>query len=211
MIELGENEDSVEIKYYLEKPYYYDETKMNPTVLNATAIYELDNKLYEQRKSRGFTRTEHDKEFWLSRLETGERDYNGLYQHYAIYIGNDRVIHYCGETKDFDGRVTVHEAPLSDFLKGSKNYFVVWFDDGSPIKIQASTSFVFPDYYDRDFQMRERQVHSSQETIRRAKSRLGEADYNLVSNNCEHFAMWCKTGVAESSQVRQVVKYAVQR
>lgn len=53
MIEPGETEDSVEIKYYLEKPDHYDETGMNPTALNATAIYELVNKLYEQRKSSG--------------------------------------------------------------------------------------------------------------------------------------------------------------
>lgn len=53
MIEPGDTEDSVEIKYYLEKPAHYDETEMNPTALNATAVYELVNKLYEQRKSSG--------------------------------------------------------------------------------------------------------------------------------------------------------------
>lgn len=52
-IEPGETEDSVEIKYSLNKPDHYDETGMNPTALNATAIYELVNKLYSQRKSSG--------------------------------------------------------------------------------------------------------------------------------------------------------------
>lgn len=37
--------------------------------------------------------------------------------------------------------------------------------------------------------------------MQRAESRLGEQQYNLVSNNCEHFANWCKTGVNESHQL----------
>lgn len=38
--------------------------------------------------------------------------------------------------------------------------------------------------------------------VERAKSRLGEHDYNLLSNNCEHFACWCKTGISDSKQIR---------
>lgn len=38
-------------------------------------------------------------------------------------------------------------------------------------------------------------------TLRRAMGRLGEQDYNLLFNNCEHFAHWCKTGRHRSTQV----------
>jgi Lecithin retinol acyltransferase len=38
--------------------------------------------------------------------------------------------------------------------------------------------------------------------VKRAKSRLGESKYNLLFNNCEHFARWCKTGQQESEQVK---------
>jgi hypothetical protein len=38
-------------------------------------------------------------------------------------------------------------------------------------------------------------------TLRRAMSRLGEHNYNLLFNNCEHFAHWCKTGRHRSEQV----------
>jgi hypothetical protein len=31
--------------------------------------------------------------------------------------------------------------------------------------------------------------------------RLGEQRYNLIFNNCEHFAIWCKTGRHRSAQV----------
>lgn len=47
-------------------------------------------------------------------------------------------------------------------------------------------------------------------TIKRAESRLGEAQYNLLFNNCEHFANWCVTGVSHSQQIINflpVIKY----
>lgn len=41
--------------------------------------------------------------------------------------------------------------------------------------------------------------------VRRAFSRLGENKYNLLYNNCEHFATWCKTGISESQQVKNFI------
>ena len=37
--------------------------------------------------------------------------------------------------------------------------------------------------------------------LERAESRLGEQQYNLLTNNCEHFASWCKTGKNTSQQL----------
>ena len=47
-------------------------------------------------------------------------------------------------------------------------------------------------------------------TVRRAMSRLGEQNYNLLFNNCEHFATWCKTGRHRSEQVDSVIDRARQ-
>jgi hypothetical protein len=41
--------------------------------------------------------------------------------------------------------------------------------------------------------------------VNRAMSRLGENKYNLIFNNCEHFATWCKTGVNESKQINDFI------
>ncbi len=38
-------------------------------------------------------------------------------------------------------------------------------------------------------------------TLSRAISRIGEQNYNLLFNNCEHFANWCKTGRHKSPQM----------
>jgi hypothetical protein len=43
-------------------------------------------------------------------------------------------------------------------------------------------------------------------TLRRAMGRLGEQDYNLLFNNCEHFAHWCKTGRHRSRQVEDLLQ-----
>ena len=37
--------------------------------------------------------------------------------------------------------------------------------------------------------------------IERAESRLGERQYDLFFNNCEHFADWCKTGGGNCAQL----------
>ena len=47
-------------------------------------------------------------------------------------------------------------------------------------------------------------------SLRRAMSRIGEQNYNLLFNNCEHFATWCKTGRHRSEQVNAVLEKARQ-
>lgn len=44
--------------------------------------------------------------------------------------------------------------------------------------------------------------------VARAESRLGENNYNLLFNNCEHFAWWCKTGISHSKQIRDFLPIA---
>ena len=39
--------------------------------------------------------------------------------------------------------------------------------------------------------------------VERARSKLGEKKYSPFINNCEHFAMWCKTGESSSDQVKK--------
>ena len=37
--------------------------------------------------------------------------------------------------------------------------------------------------------------------LSRAQSKIGEEQYNLFTNNCEHFAMWCITGRSSCDQI----------
>lgn len=102
-----------------------------------------------------------------------------LYKHFGIYAGNGKVIHYAALNGDFGDNICIHEAPLERFAQ--ENEIIVG---------RFSDAF-----------MNTHTVYSPDETVARARSRLGERQYNLVTNNCEHFALWCKTGESESFQV----------
>eukprot|EP00048_Salpingoeca_helianthica_P017595 m.238069 g.238069 ORF g.238069 m.238069 type:complete len:206 (+) comp21555_c0_seq1:271-888(+) len=43
-----------------------------------------------------------------------------------------------------------------------------------------------------------------EEIVQRARSQIGESDYDLLGHNCEHFASWCRTGQPGSAQVRNL-------
>lgn len=103
----------------------------------------------------------------------------GLYKHYGIYAGNGTVIHYASRNGDFGDDICIHEAPLEQFA-----------DEDEIIVGRFSETFLHT-----------HTLHSPEETVRRARSRIGERKYNLITNNCEHFALWCKTGESESGQV----------
>ena len=64
-------------------------------------------------------------------------------------------------------------------------------------------------YYENIIFGKKYSLFSAEDTIRRAMERLGEEEYNLITNNCEHFAMWCKTGESVSCQVNQIVRFAM--
>jgi hypothetical protein len=81
-----------------------------------------------------------------------------------------------------DGTV-IHYRKLGEESKISRTSYAA-FAAGLPIYIKWQPVSFIPDV-----------------VIQRAESRLGEEQYNLLSNNCEHFANWCKTGRNESNQL----------
>ncbi len=101
------------------------------------------------------------------------------YDHHGIYCGvyrgEDTVIDYSAETVK-ESDARVCPRLLSEFAQG-----------GIVRVIKYARSY------------------PPREVVDRAMSRLGEARYDLVLNNCQHFATWCKTGEPTSSQVVRYV------
>lgn len=94
------------------------------------------------------------------------------YSHHGIYAGNGRVIHYGGFNRLF-ARAPVQEVTLEQFTRG---------------RGVSVTPWVAPGY-------------TGDAIVERARSRLGENRYRLLSNNCEHFVWWCISGRGRSPQI----------
>jgi Lecithin retinol acyltransferase len=94
------------------------------------------------------------------------------YLHHGIYVGDRKVVHYSGLAHGLRGG-PVEEVTLSHFASS----YYVWIRSSAPL----------------DFDGRE--------VIFRARSRVGEDCYRLLTNNCEHFCEWCLHGTARSVQV----------
>ena len=51
-----------------------------------------------------------------------------------------------------------------------------------------------------DFPEKEVNNISLEESYNRAQSKINKKEYDLFKNNCEHFALWCRTGKASATQ-----------
>lgn len=104
---------------------------------------------------------------------------HGLYKHFGIYINEDCVIHYDGKIDDkFLRKMCIRKTTMDRFLAGNESFKVCKFKN----------NFTEPF-----------------EVVKRANSRIGEQNFNIIFNNCEHFGHWCQTGVSKSNQVDFIV------
>ena len=98
-----------------------------------------------------------------------------FYDHHGIYIGNGRVIHYAGLANG-PWPGPVEETSLDRFAQGRV------------LKIRRD-----PCCFD------------CTEVVARARSRLGERRYRVLTNNCEHFCSWVLCGDHHSQQVDRLL------
>ncbi len=118
------------------------------------------------------------------------------YRHFGIYAGEDKVIHYYKKRNPLMSDGVIAETSLKKFMSGSDTLYVLNGDSSHKDLLDWLLKRLFGE---------EIQSYSPQETVERARSKIGEKSYSLVNNNCEHFALWCKTGIAISGQVEDVL------
>ena len=114
------------------------------------------------------------------------------YRHFGIYTGNEQVIHYHKEHNPLLSDGIIAETTLAEFKGSSDTIYVL--NATTP----AGTALF--DWLVHHLAGGDVELLSPQETVTRAHSKLGEHGYSLLLNNCEHFALWCKTGIAQSAQ-----------
>lgn len=108
---------------------------------------------------------------------------NGLYAHHGIYVSDEEVIHFIGKDDDsiLDwSKPEVIQTDLAYFLKGGI------------LEVKEYTDEEFADLY------------SPEQIVIYARACLGDKGYNLIFNNCEHFANVCTLGRFRSHQVEKV-------
>ncbi len=120
-----------------------------------------------------------------------------LYEHYGVYIGEGKVIHY--HMKNSEIKLTVQETDIEEFLGGASTFFILDCEYRQPHKSAPIK------YREAEEIFSKVKVFSPEDTIKRAKNKIGEGEYNLFLNNCEHFAIWCKTGIRQSHQIEELL------
>ena len=105
-------------------------------------------------------------------------DIGGLF-HYGIYVSDEEVIQFG------------YPPTLRD--KDRDNIVVVV----TSIDVFACNNFVEVGVLDCK---EKKKAFKVEEIISRARSRIGEGGYNILHNNCEHFAYECYFGKKYSSQ-----------
>lgn len=102
------------------------------------------------------------------------------YTHHGLYLGNKEVIHYEGSSLgNLSGRIT--QVSLDEFCQGN----------GCTV---------------RDYPIR---IYGRKESVQRAYQRLGEAQYDVLLNNCEQLVTWCIMGFAYSEQINELVALGI--
>ena len=106
--------------------------------------------------------------------------YQWFYSHFAIYIGRREIVHVTSPNNRGQGQAVIRRERMEDAFRGElvrKNNHL----DNAPgfrSKIRESLKIVIA-----------------------ARGRVGESwEYNVVTNNCEHFATLCRYGSKISLQ-----------
>ncbi|CAF3744010.1 unnamed protein product [Adineta steineri] len=126
----------------------------------------------------------------------------GLYSHWAIYIGNDEIIHQWGAN---DG--------IGESVGISGNIMTIYgiqFNKAEICKSKIIDVMVYGgNVHINNFLDSKRKPLPIRLILERAENAVGRIGYNLLYNNCEHFATECRYGQATSNQVQVSVGSAL--
>lgn len=152
----------------------------------------------------------------------------GAFDHYGVLMSPGKVIHYTGAGSDTSGDIRIRETSADLFLRDADGFWTMAFPTGADARHALEARFdgiiqpLMPKLRGtlgaiasaglmaaRDLAVRailnDYHVFSGAEICRRARSRLGEDRYSLAMRNCEHFAIWCATGMSTSQQVESLL------
>ena len=110
------------------------------------------------------------------------RRMNGLYYHHGIFISAEEVIHFTGDDDD-----SVLDWSKAHVIKTDLQKFLC----GGEVEVKEYNDAELGDLY------------PVEGIVSYARACLGDDGYNLIFNNCEHFANACTLGKYRSQQVEK--------
>ena len=139
------------------------------------------------------------------------RRFGGLYAHHGIDAGDGSVIHYTSSHWITPRQVCRTSIDL--FAKGDDIYvrdYTQFFKSIEEGGFVEKASLGLSQFMDSLRGLRVDELDFSVEAVMdRAEKRLGEFAFDLVFNNCEHFASWCKTGISKSEQITDLWRWSL--
>ena len=110
---------------------------------------------------------------------------HGIYTHHGIYVSDNEVIHFTGTDDD-----SIMDSSKNRVISSDLNFFL----KGGELEVKEYTDEEFQDLYAPD------------QIVAYARSCIGDGDYNVIFNNCEHFANVCTLGRFRSHQVERLLQ-----
>lgn len=140
----------------------------------------------------------------------------GLFVHHGIDCGDGTVIHYTGASWS-DPR-KVRRTTLAEFARDGEVTVRDYREFFARLRQPENLPRRMRIFWEREMERLAGEEGGAGEegtrggnkpfspdaVIRRAESRLGRSGFDIMQNNCEHFATWCKTGIKDSEQVYAV-------
>lgn len=131
----------------------------------------------------------------LEKLELGDLvEYKReIYSHWAIYIGNGKVIHLSGDLENELSGVGLLCSSVANVTEVRVDYFL------DVIKKSYA--------YRNNSKDEEFTPLPPNQILTRALGKIGTHHYDLFNFNCEHFAHWCRYDLPLSDQAAKVIRF----
>ncbi len=110
----------------------------------------------------------------------------GFYYHHGIYLDDNTVVSFGGINNDYTldpSKARVIITSLNEFLRGGE------------LEVRQ--------FSDEELKRK----RTPQDIANYALSCVGNSGYDLINNNCEHFANECLFGKRESEQVKNIINH----
>ena len=121
--------------------------------------------------------------------------HRGRYEHWAIYIGDGRVVQVTVQEFGNPLKTAVVTVALAIATLGEHTAVAIITEESFQDVLGADGKARINNFKDKQWK-----ISPPDEIVERARNSVGKEGYHVLANNCEHFATSCRYGVRLSGQ-----------